>query len=120
MSNSNFNEDDDDAPLDPAAERLQQKLRRLVFFSSLIMLAGFVAVFSVIIYKVAGPGASSSALNGEELAATISVGPIATVRDVEFVNGRMMVLVEEGAATALLQIDPVTGRVLGRTDFVSR
>lgn len=119
MSNPNSNEVDD-APLDPAAERLQQKLKRLVFLSSLIMLAGFVAVFSVIIYKVMGPGAKPSAITADAYAATIAVGPDAKVRDVELSNGRLIVLVEEGTATALLQIDPTTGRVLSRTDFVSR
>lgn len=119
MSTSKF-DDDDDAPLDPAAERLQQKLKRLVFFSSLIMVAGFIAVFSVILYKVMGPGSQSAAQKAGEFAATIAVGPDAKVRDVELSDGRLIVLVEEGAASALLQIDPVTGRVLSRTDFVSR
>ncbi|AXS41772.1 hypothetical protein [Breoghania sp. L-A4] len=119
MSTSNFN-DGDETPLDPAAERLQQKLRRLVFFSSLIMVGGLIAVFSVILYKVIGPGAKPAAISAEAIAATIAVGPDAKVRDIEFENGRMIVLIEEGTATALLQIDPATGRVLSRTDFVSR
>lgn len=110
--------DDDDKPLDPAALRLQQKLRRLVFFSSLIMVAGLIAVFSAILYKVnsGGRGADRDAA----YAATVSVGPEARIRSVQVEDDRLLVLVEEGSSTALLQIDATTGRLIGRTDFVAR
>ncbi|MBB4303042.1 hypothetical protein GGD81_002080 [Rhodobium orientis] len=45
-------DDEDEAPLDPATERLQKKLRRLVLVSGLIMMLGLIAVFSVIVYRV--------------------------------------------------------------------
>src|SRR5215207_10091943 len=44
-------ETEDDAPLDPAAERLRRKLVRLLFVSGGIMMLGFIAVFAAIVYK---------------------------------------------------------------------
>src|SRR6185295_3000030 len=43
---------EDDAPLDPAAERLRRKLARLLFVSGGIMMLGLIAVFAAIVYKV--------------------------------------------------------------------
>lgn len=51
MTNPVF-DDEAEQPLDPATERLQKKLRRLVMVSGLIMMLGLIAVFSVIIYRV--------------------------------------------------------------------
>ncbi len=39
-------------PLDPAVERVQAKLRKLLLGSSLIMGLGLIAVFAAIIYKL--------------------------------------------------------------------
>lgn len=83
------------------------------------MVAGLIAVFSAIIYKVSSRG-SSAGVTGAEMAATISVGPEARVLSTQIDEGRLFVLVEEGAGRALLQFDATTGKLLGRTDFVSR
>src|SRR6478735_1566643 len=45
-------ETEEDAPLDPAAERLRRKLVRLLLVSGGIMMLGFIAVFAAIVYKV--------------------------------------------------------------------
>ena len=45
-------DDDEDKPLDPAAARIQQKLRRLMMISGLTLGVGLIAVFSAIIYRV--------------------------------------------------------------------
>lgn len=108
---------DDEQPLDPAAERLQKKLRRLLAGSSLIMVAGLIAVFAAIIYKI---NSGESSVAAENFAATIALGANAEVLDVEVINGRFVVLVRENGATALLQLDPATGREIGRTDFIAR
>jgi hypothetical protein len=53
MSQPDFrDEGPEDAPLDPATERVQAKLKRLLLGSSLIMFAGFIAVFAAILYKI--------------------------------------------------------------------
>jgi len=107
----------EEAPLDPATQRVQAKLKRLLFGSSLIMLAGFVAVFAAILYKIntyeADPAEAA-------FAATVAVGPEAEVLQATLAEGVLLVLVREGSRTALLRFDPKSGVELGRTDFVAR
>ncbi len=95
-------------------------MKRLVLISSFIMVAGLVAVFSAIIYKVNSRDGNSGGVSGVNMAATISVGPDARVLSTQVDGGRLFVLVEEGTSRALLQFDATTGKLLGRTDFVSR
>jgi hypothetical protein len=107
----------DEPPLDPEAQRIQAKLKRLLFGSSLVMIAGFIAVFAAILYKInsGGPAAGDA-----PFAATVAVGGDAEVMQATLAEGLLLVLVREGSKTALLRFDPVTGKQLGRTDFVSR
>lgn len=97
--------------------RVQAKLKRLLAGSSLVMVAGFIAVFAAILYKINSSGPDVAAMT---MAQTISIGENAAVEDVDWVDGSLMVLVRQNGVTALLQIDPATGRVLGRTEFVAR
>lgn len=118
MTQPEFNDQEaEDKPLDPAMERVQIKLKRLLAGSSLLMLAGFIAVFAAIIYKI---NSSDSAGSVDALAATIAIEPDAAVQSMQWVDGWLLVLVKENDGTALLQIDPQTGRVLGRTEFLAR
>jgi len=81
------------------------------------MVAGLVAVFAAILYKInTDEGVSSDA----QFAATVAVGADADVLQANLAEGMLLVLVREGTKTALLRFDPVTGKELGRTDFVSR
>ncbi|PVB61866.1 hypothetical protein [Labrenzia sp. 011] len=107
----------DEAPLDPAALRVQAKLKRLLLGSSLVMVAGFVAVFAAIVYKINTYEADPSET---AFAATLSVGPEADVLQATLSEGMLLVLVREGSGTALLRFDPKSGKQLGRTDFVAR
>ncbi|WFE90775.1 hypothetical protein K1718_05360 [Roseibium porphyridii] len=117
MSQPDFREDADEAPLDPAAQKLQVKLRRLLLGSSLIMFAGLIAVFAAILYKI-NTNDDGPAEGG--VAATVAVGPDAEVLSADLSDGMLLVLVREGTKTALLRFDALTGKNLGRTDFVSR
>ncbi len=81
------------------------------------MVAGFIAVFAAIIYKIntyKGDPADAA------FAATVAVGPEAQVLQATLSDDLLLVLVREGSKTALLRFDAVTGKELGRTDFVSR
>ncbi|MCK7613198.1 hypothetical protein [Roseibium sediminicola] len=106
-----------EAPLDPEAQRIQAKLKRLLLGSSLVMIAGFIAVFAAILYKI---NSNKSDLSDAPFAATIAVGADADILQVSTGEGMLLVLVREGSKTALLRLDPVTGKELGRTDFVAR
>ncbi|POF28451.1 hypothetical protein [Roseibium marinum] len=107
----------DEAPLDPAALRIQAKLKRLLLGSSLVMVAGFVAVFAAIVYKINTYEADPS---GAAFAATLSIGPEAEVLQATLSEGMLLVLVREEGKNALLRFDPATGKQLGRTEFVAR
>ncbi|GAB2184532.1 hypothetical protein [Roseibium sp. LAB1] len=104
-------------PLDPAAERIQAKLKRLLLGSSLVMIAGFIAVFAAILYKI---NSNKTDVSADQYAATVAVGADAEILQANISGGLLMVLVREGSKTALLRFDPVTGKQLGRTDFVAR
>jgi hypothetical protein len=110
-------ESPEDKPLDPAAQRVQAKLKRLLLGSSLIMFAGLIAVFAAIFYKInSNEGGSSGAVFVE----SVNVGANAEVLQASISEGMMLVLVREGTTTALLRFDPANGKLLGRTVFVGR
>lgn len=118
MSQPDYREEGpDEAPLDPATQRVQAKLKRLLLGSSLIMFAGFVAVFAAILYKINTyePDPSEA-----PFAATVEVGPGAEVLQATLSGDLLLVLVREQGGTALLRFDPATGKQLGRTDFLAR
>ena len=118
MSHPDFrDEDQNEAPLDPAAERIQARLKRLLFGSSLIMFAGLFAVFAAILYKI---NTDDTDISQDAFASSIVVGPDAEVVQATVSDGVIYVLVREGSKTALLRVDPVSGKQIGRTDFVAR
>ena len=88
-----------------------------MFGSSLVMIAGFVAVFAAILYKI---NSNETDLSDAPFAATIAVGAEADILQVSTGEGMLLVLVREGSKTALLRFDAVTGKQLGRTDFIAR
>lgn len=107
----------EEAPLDPATQRVQAKLKRLLLGSSLIMFAGFIAVFAAILYKINSYKADPADV---AFAETVNVGANAEVLQVTVSDGLLLVLVREGTTTALLRFDPADGKALGRTVFVGR
>lgn len=118
MSQSAFDDDPDkEPPLDPAAERLQRKLKRLLAVSSLVMVLGFIAVFAAIVYRVTSNDAQAEL---DAIAATVAIGAGAEVVDIEVAEGRLIVLLRKENGTSLVYMDPATGREIGRTEFVPR
>ncbi|MBO6757842.1 MAG: hypothetical protein JJ902_16020 [Roseibium sp.] len=109
-------EDLDEAPLDPAAERLQVKLRRLLFGSTLIMFAGLFAVFAAIFYKIN----TSDAPEAGDIVATIALEPGSVVESVTVSDDTLIMLVRQGEASSLVYADRRTGQILGTTAFVAR
>lgn len=107
----------EEAPLDPAAQRVQAKLKRLLLGSSLIMFAGFIAVFAAILYKINSYEADPASA---AFAESVNVGPDAEVLQAAVIDGTLQVLVREGTTTALLRFDPADGKLLGRTVFLGR
>lgn len=81
------------------------------------MFAGLLAVFAAILYKI---NTNDTNVSSDAFASSVVVGPDAEVLQVSFADGVMLVLVREGSRTALLRIDPVSGKQTGRTEFVAR
>jgi hypothetical protein len=54
-------DDDDEPPLDPAAERVQARLRRLILISGLTLGVGIFAVFAGVVYRIVADEAGGPA-----------------------------------------------------------
>jgi len=81
------------------------------------MFAGLFAVFAAILYKI---NTDDTEISQDAFASSIVVGPDAEVLQASVTDGIIFVLVKEGSKTALLRIDPASGKQIGRTDFVAR
>ncbi|WEK50396.1 MAG: hypothetical protein P0Y66_22620 [Candidatus Kaistia colombiensis] len=102
-----------DTPLDPAVERVRQKLRRLILVSSLTVLLGFVAVLFAVIYRI-GPGGSKSGLTPSSAELRIEQAIPAGGRVVSSsLNGDQLALtLDVGGATRVVILNINTGKVL--------
>jgi len=114
--------DDDEAPLDPAAERLRRKLVRLLFVSGGIMMLGLIAVFAAIVYKLGAPGSAEGdpsaferAAPGMPVEADLALPPGTRVVGSALDGDRVLLTIEAAdGATSLLLVDLTTGQVIGR------
>ena len=107
---------DDEAPLDPAAERLRRKLVRLLLISGGIMMLGLIAVFGAIVYKVKASGEGAGRLTASSpVEANIAIPPgyriVATALDG---NRALLTLAAPDGSTSLLLVDLTSGTALGR------
>lgn len=124
MTNSAFKDRDvetstheEEAPLDPAVLRVQTRLRRLMAGSTLIMFAGFAALFAVIVYKVNSVGKENS---GVALPETVKLGAGAEVLGLsQGADGRLILLVQQEGAFQLVHLDAASGEILGRTKLLA-
>jgi hypothetical protein len=107
---------EDEAPLDPAAERLRRKLVRLLFVSGGIMMLGLIAVFATIVYKVSARGEGAGQLSAASpVVANIAIPPgyriVTTALDG---NRALLTLAAPDGSTSLLLVDLGSGKPLGR------
>jgi hypothetical protein len=116
--------DEDEAPLDPAQERLRRKLVRLLLVSGGIMMAGLIAVFAAIVYKLGergdeprAPAGSLSAEAPVERAIRIPPGHrlIGATLDGE---RALLTLEAPDGSSLLLLVDLATGAELARHRLV--
>jgi hypothetical protein len=106
----------EEAPLDPAADRLRRKMVRLLFVSGGIMVLGLIAVFSAIVYKLNERAPSASAFSAASpVEAQIAIPDgyriISTALDGE---RALVTLSAPDGSTSLLLIDLTSGATLGR------
>jgi hypothetical protein len=116
-----YDPDEEEPPLDPAAERLRRKLARLVMVSGGIMMLGLIAVFAAIVYKLnqprsaALPVATSAPFAGATVDAKIALPAGAHVKGAALDGDHALVTLESGdGRESFLLVDLATGRILGR------
>ena len=103
----------DDKPLDPAQANIVRRLRRLMLFSSLIMLAGFLVVFGVIAYRLS----TSTPAADAAIEANIGLPKGARVLSTAIADGRLTVTMDLGGRTEVRLYDLATQKQLGRVTF---
>ncbi len=104
--------EEEEKPLDPAAERLRRKMIQLLAVSIGIMLVGVMAVLGVVVYKTLP--------RQQELgAATISIDLPAEEEIVETAldGDRAMIRTRAGGVDRLYVVSLADGRVLKRLDI---
>ena len=110
-------DDEDEKPLDPAAERLRRKMVRLLFVSGGIMLLGLIAVFASIVYKLneRSPSASADFSADSPVEAEIAIPAGHRILSTALDGDRaLLTLAGPDGSTSLLLIDLTTGAALGR------
>lgn len=107
--------DDVEAPLDPAVERVRQRLKRLIIISSTTLLVGVVAVLVAVIYRI-GPDRSKGPL--KPAAAEISIAgamPAGSQLLSTALDGTLMALTFDiGGTKHVVIVDLAAGSVVRR------
>jgi len=111
--------EEEEAPLDPAVERIRRKLARLLIASFGVMFLGLIAVFAVIVYRLnappGDPGPSAGAairLPAGDTAIRLPAG--ARVVSTALDGGRALLQVEKPAGAELILVDLSDGSILAR------
>ncbi len=118
MTNPNF-EDEDDKPLDAAQLRLQAKLKRLLFWSSGVMVLGLVAVFAAIFYRVTKVDVKPAVVWDRPIVTELPMPEGGRVASTRLDGNRMTVTVESPKGVAILVVDLETMKVIRRLDLAT-
>ena len=117
------NSSPEDAPLDPAVERVQARLRRLILISGLTLGVGILAVFGAILYRIVTIDASvAPAPPAEAVAATLThddlgLPPGAELNDTAIFGGRLVLTYTHEGGHTLVFLDAARLTVTGRLDL---
>ena len=115
-------DDDDDKPLDPAVERVQARLRRLILVSGLTLGLGLFAVLAAILYRIVADGASGPAAGGVATLTTVGMGLaddarlIATAID----GNRLLLTYAHAGGNTLVIVDARSLNVVAKVELPSR
>jgi hypothetical protein len=118
MTNPNFPEDED-KPLDAAQLRLQAKLKRLLFWSTGVMVLGLVAVFAAIFYRVTRVDVKPVPTFDHPIIAELPMPEGGRVASTRIDGNRMTVTLESTRGAAILVVDLETMKVVRRLDLVA-
>ncbi len=109
--------DDDEKPLDPAAQRIVAKVRMLMLIAGATMLIGVGAIFAVIGYRVfrsedSAPARASANATVPDVTATLPRG--AKIVSTETSDDRIIVTIEVNGSTEIRLFDLETLQPAGR------
>jgi hypothetical protein len=107
--------DDEEKPLDPAAERALQRMRTMTSISSAIMAVGLMAVFLVIGYRVFYAPGSTATRGASEVTALLPKG--SKVVSTAVAGDKLVVTVEVGGLVEVRTFDAATLQPAGRLRF---
>jgi hypothetical protein len=108
-------DDEDEKPLDPAAEKVLARMRTLMSISGVIMGVGLLSVFLVIGYRIFyAPG---SAARGAMVEQTALLPKGARVVSTQVAGDRIVVTVEIGGLIEVRTFDAATLTPAGRLRF---
>jgi len=114
--------DDDEKPLDPAAERVRRKLVRFVAINLGILFAAVMAVLAAVVYKsgVSAPEEEASVPAAVDVlpSGEIALPSGARILSQSLSGNRLALHVTlAGGAQAIFLYDVAQGRILGRFDI---
>ncbi len=108
-------DDDEEPPLDPAVERVRQRLKRLIVISSTTLLVGVVAVLVAVVYRIGperGKSAIAPAASETVIAAAVPAG--AHVLSSALDGTTMALTVDIGGTSHIILIDLAAGSIIRR------
>ena len=97
---------------------MQRKMRKMVFWSLMIMILGIASIVGVLIYKSVGKKERATVEQTASKPVTNSLQAGETVRTMIVENGVIYLLVDGKGMTSVLQLDKKTGGVERRMQFI--
>lgn len=111
-------DDEKETPLDPAQERLQRRLTRLVRISGVTMAAGLIAVFSAILYRTVNRPSTAHAGPTLEIAVPAPSG--ATILSSSASGDLLTMIVDAPEGRTAVVVDLRNGAVVARARLVTQ
>lgn len=113
-------DDDDGQPLDPALEKVQARVRRLLLIAGLTLGVGLFAVFAAILYRIAT--LDSTSRGATPLAVTLSPDDLglpddATLQSTAADGGQLVLTYAYKGGHTVVLVDESSGAVSGRIDL---
>jgi hypothetical protein len=110
-------DDADEKPLDPAIERVQARLRRLILISGTTLGFGFVAVLVAVIFRVSNLDSRAPEADWQS---TLEIPAGATLVDTALDGDRIAITIEDSAGRRILVFDLPTGMRIGAATVIPR
>jgi hypothetical protein len=107
---------DEERPLDPAVERVQRRLRRLILIAGLTLGIGMFAVFGAILFKLTA-GDRAPAIGDAVRVATGTIPAGARLVSTAVDGNRILLTYEHEGSTTLIEVDARSLAVTGRLDL---